>query len=69
MLRSRLRRLERAAEKELIHIPQLDRPPKKFPRSAYEEAFLCAMARLEGGEDAPPRHPLLEGAANSSDAK
>ncbi len=66
-LKGRLRRLERAAEGELISIPQQDGTVARFPRSACEAAFLNALDRLGADEDAPPRHPLLEAAANSSD--
>lgn len=69
MLRSRLRRLERVAEGELITIPQPDGTVAKFPASAYRDAFLNAMDRLGAGENAPPRHPLLIAAQNSSDPK
>ena len=69
MLRSRLRRLERAAEGELIAIPQRDGTVAKFARSAYRDAFLNAIERLGAGEDAPPRHPLLIAAESSSDPR
>ena len=62
--RRRLRALE---ETEMLSIPQIDGPPAKFPRSAYEQAFMCCMARLRRGPDIPPRHPLLDAARNSSD--
>jgi hypothetical protein len=62
--RRRLRALE---ETEQLVIPQIDGPPAKFPRSAYVEAFMCCMARLKGGPDIPPRHPLVVAARNSSD--
>jgi hypothetical protein len=41
----------------------------KFPQHAAAEAFSNAMERLGAGEDAPPRHPLLEAAANSTDPR
>jgi hypothetical protein len=66
-MRGRLRRLEQASRQEMVCIPQLDGSVARFPRSAYKEAFLNAVARLGAGDDAPPRHPLLEAAANSSD--
>jgi hypothetical protein len=68
-LRGRLRRLERASEQDMISIPQQDGTTAKFPRSAYREAFVCALDRIGAGEDAPPRHPLLEAARNSSDPR
>ncbi len=69
MLRSRLRRLERAAKGMEISVPQQDGTVARFPASAYREAFLNAMDRLGAGENAPPRHPLLIAAQNSSDPK
>jgi hypothetical protein len=68
-LKGKLRRLERRAEEDMIAIPQPDGPPAKFPRCALKEAFSNAMERLGAGEDAPPRHPLLEAAANSTDPR
>ncbi len=63
-LKRRLRALE---ETDMVVIPQLDGPPARFPRAAYEEAFLTCMARLRGGPDIPPRHSLVVAARNSSD--
>jgi hypothetical protein len=63
-LKRRLRALEQT---DMITIPQIDGPPARFSRSAYEEAFLTCMARLKGGPDIPPRHPLVVAARNSSD--
>ena len=68
-MRDRVQRLERLMEGEFISIPQRDGSIKRFPPCAFEEAFLCAMARIGAGEDAPPRHPLLEAARNSSDPR
>ena len=68
-MRDRVQRLERLLEGEFISIPQRDGSIKRFPPCAFEEAFLCAMARIGAGEDAPPRHPLLEAARNSSDPR
>jgi hypothetical protein len=68
-VRDRVQRLERLLEGEFISIPQKDGSIKRFPPCAFEEAFLCAMARIGAGEDAPPRHPLLEAARNSSDPR
>jgi hypothetical protein len=68
-LRDKLRRLERASREELIAIPQQDGTVARFPKSAYKEAFLNAINRLGAGEEAPPRHPLLVAAANSSDPR
>ena len=66
-MRSKLRRLEKLAEEEMIVIPQLDGPPKKFPPEAAEEAFMRSLRRLKGNLDLP-EHPLSTAAANSSDA-
>ena len=66
-MRSKLRRLEKLAEEEMIIIPQQDGPPKKFPQSAAEEAFMRSLERLKGNLDLP-EHPLSTAAANSSDA-
>ena len=64
-IREKLRRLERLAQEDTNLIPQPHGLPARFPRSAYKEAFLCAMDRLKGGPNVPPRHPLLKAAANS----
>jgi hypothetical protein len=68
-LRDKLRRLERASREELVDMPQQDGTVARFPKSAYKEAFLNATDRLGAGEDAPPRHPLLEAATNTSDPR
>ncbi len=68
-LRDRLKRLERAAEEEMIIIPQKDGPPKKFPPGAGMDAYMNMMDRLGAGEGAPPEHPLIAAARNSSDPK
>ena len=68
-IRDKLKRLERAAEEDMLTIPQEDGTVARFPQSAYKEAFLNAMDRLRGGPDVPPRHPLLEAARNSSDPR
>ena len=61
------RRLHVLEETDMLSIPQIDGTPARFPRSAYVEAFTCCMARLKGGTDIPPRHPLVVAARNSSD--
>ena len=68
-LRGRLRRLEEAAEGELMVITQRDGTVRRFPKSASKEAFMNLMDRLGAGEDAPPEHPLIEAVRNSSEAK
>ena len=66
-LRDRLRRLENAAEQEMIIIAQGDGTVTRFPPEAYKEAFMNHTYRLGAGEDAPPEHPLIEAVRNSSD--
>ncbi len=67
--RGRLTRLERDARKEMIEIPQRDGTVKRFPQSAGMEAFMNLMDRLGAGEEAPPEHPLIAAARNSTDPK
>jgi hypothetical protein len=67
-VRSWIKRLERKAREEMIEIPQKDGTVARFPREAGIEAYLNHMERLGAGEDAPPEHPLIEAARNSSDA-
>ena len=68
-LRGWLRRLERQSEVEMITIPQQDGTVAKFPQSAAGDAMANCFDRLGAGEDAPPEHPLIEAARNSSDPK
>jgi hypothetical protein len=68
-LRGRLRKLERDAEEEMIVIPQRDGTVKRFPSSAGMDAYMNLMDRMGAGEDAPPEHPLIEAARNSSERK
>jgi hypothetical protein len=65
----RLRNLELAAEWEMIAIPQLDGTVARFPQTAGMEAFVNLMDRMGAGEDAPPEHPLIAAARNSSEPK
>ncbi len=65
-MRSRLRRLERAAEEHYITIRQQDGTVRRFPQSAGLEAFTNLMDRLGAGDEAPPEHPLIDAARNSS---
>jgi hypothetical protein len=58
-LRGRIRKLEQAAEEEMLAVPQHDGTVKKFPQSAMAEALLA----LTDGRD----HPLAEAARNSPD--
>lgn len=68
-LRSWVRRLERDAREEMIEIPQRDGTVIRFPQSAGREAFINLMDRMGAGEGAPPEHPLIAAARNSSDSK
>ena len=68
-LRRSLRKLERAYQGEVIAILQKDGTVKKFPHSALLDAYSNFYDRLGAGEDAPPEHPLIEAARNSSDPK
>lgn len=68
-LRDRLRKLEEAAEGEVLVIPQRDGTEARFAPGAGEEAFMNLMERMGAGEDAPPEHPLIAAARNSSDPK
>lgn len=66
-MRSWLKKLERLAEDELVIIPQRDGTVRRFPQSALIEAYRNLYARLGAGEDAPPEHPMLAAARDSSD--
>ena len=66
-LRAMLRKLERDAREEMVVILQQDGKIKRFPMSAGKEAFKNAWDRLGAGENAPPEHPLVGAARNSSD--
>ena len=65
--RDKVKRLERLAEGDVIEIPQQDGTVARFPQSASADAVLNFFDRLGAGEDAPPEHPLLAAARNSSD--
>ncbi len=68
-IRDKLRRLERLAEGEMLTIPQQDGTVAKFPQSALRDAMANFFDRLGAGEAAPPEHPLIQAARNSSDPK
>ncbi len=51
----------------MVAIPQQDGTLAKFPQSAATDAYVNVMDRLGAGDEAPPEHPLLEAARNSSD--
>jgi hypothetical protein len=66
-LRGWVKRLERDAREEMIEIPQQDGTLKRFPQAASIKAFMNLMDRLGAGEYAPPEHPLIAAARNSSE--
>jgi hypothetical protein len=66
-IRGWIKRLEREAEEEMLVIPQRDGTVARFPVSEAAEAYLNLMDRLGAGEDAPPEHPMLVAARNSSE--
>ena len=66
-MRHKLRRLERLAVGNVVSIPQQDGPPAVFPESALKDAYVNLCDRMGAGDDAPPEHPLMEAARNSSD--
>ena len=65
----RLRNLELAVEGEMIVIPLLDGMVARFPQTAGMDAFTILMDCMGSGEDAPPEHPLIAAARNSSEPK
>ena len=65
----RLRKQEQAAEEQIIAIPRQDGTVRRFPQSAGMDAYMNLMDRMGAGEDAPPEHPLIEAARNSSDSR
>ena len=72
-LKDQLKRLERRRRAEQVAIPQKDGSVKRFPQSAVKDAYANLMDRLGAGSEsgaeaeAPPEHPLLVAARNSSD--
>ena len=68
-LRGRVKRLEWDAREEMIEIPQKDGMVKRFPKMAGMDAFTNVMDRMGAGEEAPPEHPLIAAAHNSSEPK
>jgi hypothetical protein len=62
-----LKRLEQAAKREEIVIPLSGGGEARFPKSAGQAALLNLVDRAGSGDDAPPEHPLLAAARNSSD--
>jgi hypothetical protein len=66
-IRGRLRKVESAAEEKMIVIPQRDGTVRRFPAEKGMEAYMNLMERLGAGVDAPPEHPLIAAARNSTD--
>jgi 1,2-phenylacetyl-CoA epoxidase catalytic subunit len=68
-IKGRLRRLERAAEGEMVVIFQQDGSIARFPQSALKEAFLRNMDFLHAranGEEPPEPHPLQVALQNAA---
>jgi hypothetical protein len=63
----KVRRLERAAKEDMIVVPQLDGPVRRFPASASRDAYVNLFERMGAGEDALPEHLLLAAIGTSSD--
>lgn len=69
-LRSRLRRAEKAAEVDMVVVPQPDGSVKRFHPDDLVEAWLVCIARCKahtGGETLPEPHPLLDALYNASE--
>jgi hypothetical protein len=66
-IRGRLRKVESAAEEKMIVIPQRDGTVRRFPAEEGMKAYMNLMERLGAGVDAPPEHPLIAAARNSTD--
>ena len=65
-IRGWLRRLERREDDQAaIRIPQRDGTVRRFPQSAFADAFLT-NSRLLNGEDVP-QHPLTSAIENGTD--
>ena len=66
-MRDEVRRLKRDAEGNVVTIPQRDGTVRRFPEHALKDAYINVCDRMGAGDDAPPEHPLIEAARNSSD--
>ncbi len=69
-LRSRLRRAEKAAEVDMVVVPQPDRSEKRFHPDELVEAWLVSIDRCKahtGGEPLPEPHPPLDALYNASE--
>ena len=71
-LRSRLKRLAREAEQEMIAIPQQDGLVKRFHRDAFMECFVHETERGRRhhfGDDPGSAHPMVEALRKVSDSE
>ena len=66
-LKGRLRKVGAEIAGEMISIPQRNVTVRRFPPGAGEAALLNFIDRIGAGEEAPPEHPLMEAARNSSE--
>ena len=67
-LKGRVEKLGRDSKRQMI-VPQKDGGVARLPRSEYAKAYKNAWDRLGAGVNAPPEHPLITAARNSSDPK
>jgi hypothetical protein len=65
--RSWVRRLERQSVGGMLNIPQPDGSVARFPESEGLAAFGNLVSRMGAGDAAPPEHPMLTAARNSTD--
>jgi hypothetical protein len=68
-MRNWLKRLERLRRDDGYTLPQRDGSVKHFPEHELIEAYRSLYGRLGAGADAPPEHPMLGAARNSSDSE
>jgi hypothetical protein len=69
-IRDRLRRLERAADEELITFELKDGTVARFPERAFTECFMHEYERgrrHHDGEDPGPAHPMVDALRDAKD--
>jgi hypothetical protein len=69
-IKARLRRLQRAADEELITFELKDGTTARFPESAFTECFMHEYergCRHYDGEDPGPAHPMVDALRNAKD--
>jgi hypothetical protein len=69
-IRDRLRRLQRAADRELITFELQDGTVARFPEKAFTECFLHEWERGKrhhDGEDPGPAHPMVDALRDAKD--